>query len=222
MSTHFRKQWIRYSAFGRGLPHSFKPNRTQLFGKRTLIAERQVTNSNRNSKWLFSCLPGCKRQWSVMCGVSYRLRSIQALRPIQIGWNQVEIIMVARLIQNGSRRRRSPTTIDILKSTLFTTLNHGGEESRYGYCSNKHSLFVHSWSKWRCLIIKSRIASSQIGPTKVRSDEVISFGSNESTVEQVSVHGVSNGGDIGHDKEATGSHPGPSLYVWIFRANRKM
>ena len=52
-----------------------------------------------------------------------------------------------------------------------------------------------------------------IGPIKVRSDEVISFGSNESTVGQVSVHGVSSGGDIGHDKEATGSHPGPSLYV---------
>ena len=36
------------------------------------------------------------------------------------------------------------------------------------------------------------------------------------------MHGVSDGGDIGQDKEATGSHPGPSLYVWIFRANRKM
>ena len=36
------------------------------------------------------------------------------------------------------------------------------------------------------------------------------------------MHGVSDGGDIGHDKEATGSHPGPSLYVWVFRANRKM
>ena len=47
----------------------------------------------------------------------------------------------------------------------------------------------------------------------MKSDEVISFGSNESTVRQVSVHGVSNGGDIGHDKEAVGSHPGPSLYV---------
>ena len=48
---------------------------------------------------------------------------------------------------------------------------------------------------------------------KGRSHEVISFGSNESTVGQVSVHGMSDGGDIGHDKEAAGSHPGPSLYV---------
>ena len=130
--------------------------------------------------------------------------------------------MVAKIIRNWNRRRWSVTTIDTLTSTLFTTLNHGGEELRYGYCSIKHSLFVHSWSKWRCLIIKSRIASSQIGLIKARSDEVISYGSNQSTVGQVSVHGVSDGEDIGHDKETSGSHPGPSLYVRIVRANHKM
>ena len=36
------------------------------------------------------------------------------------------------------------------------------------------------------------------------------------------MHGVSDGGDIGHDKEAAGSHPGPSLNVWIFWANSKI
>ena len=144
--------------------------------------------------------------------VCYMWRKLQV--EVNPGWlKSSEIIMVAKLIQNWSRRRRSATTIDILKSTLFTTLNNAGEESRYGYCSIKHYLIMHSWSKWRCLLIKSRIASSQIGPIKVRSDEVISFGSNKSTVRQVSMHGVSDGGDIGHDKEATGSHPGPSLYM---------
>ena len=36
------------------------------------------------------------------------------------------------------------------------------------------------------------------------------------------MHGVSDGEDIGHDKEASGSHPGLSLYVRILQANHKI
>ena len=57
---------------------------------------------------------------------------------------------------------------------------------------------------------------------KERSDEVISVGSKQSTVGQVSVHDVSDGEDICHDKEALGSHLGLSLYFCILRANHKM
>jgi len=35
--------------------------------------------ANWRIQWLFSCLPGCKRQWSVICGVSYKVE-------VNIGW----------------------------------------------------------------------------------------------------------------------------------------